>query len=131
MYLDITQRAELGIDGNCGYALIGVNIQEGEAEFVEIPQYDKNKNIESSFVTPKGGMMKPIDRLITSRVHCTRCGAQGVGTCDCWVQCACGWTKGRGEECGNPNCSQHTKVGAGRTAWDVKKHGTGPLSGDY
>lgn len=30
------RRAVLGIDGNCGYALIGVNLQEGEAEFVEI-----------------------------------------------------------------------------------------------
>lgn len=29
-------RAELGIDGNCGFALLGENIQEGEAEFVEI-----------------------------------------------------------------------------------------------
>ena len=29
-------RAQLGIDGNCGFALLGVNIQEGEAEFVEI-----------------------------------------------------------------------------------------------
>lgn len=30
------ERAELGIDGNCGYALLGPNLQEGEAEFVEI-----------------------------------------------------------------------------------------------
>ena len=29
-------RAELGIDGNCGFALLGENLQEGEAEFVEI-----------------------------------------------------------------------------------------------
>lgn len=27
-------RAELGVDGNAGFALIGINIQEGEAEFV-------------------------------------------------------------------------------------------------
>lgn len=32
----MTERAELGIDGNCGFALLGENIQEGEAEFVEI-----------------------------------------------------------------------------------------------
>jgi hypothetical protein len=25
------QRAELGIDGNCGFALLGENIQDGEA----------------------------------------------------------------------------------------------------
>lgn len=30
------QRAVLGIDGNCGFALVGENIQEGEAEFEEI-----------------------------------------------------------------------------------------------
>ena len=29
-------RAELGIDGNCGFSLIGEDIQAGEAEFVEI-----------------------------------------------------------------------------------------------
>jgi hypothetical protein len=32
------ERAELGIDGNCGFALLGENIQEGEAEFVEISE---------------------------------------------------------------------------------------------
>lgn len=31
------ERASIGIDGNCGYALLGDNIQEGEAEFVEVP----------------------------------------------------------------------------------------------
>ena len=30
------ERAELGIDGNAGFALLGENLQEGEAEFVEI-----------------------------------------------------------------------------------------------
>ncbi len=34
---DTNQTAELGIDGNCGFALIGQSLQEGEAEFVEIP----------------------------------------------------------------------------------------------
>ena len=29
-------RAQLGVDGNCGFALLGPDIQEGEAEFVEI-----------------------------------------------------------------------------------------------
>lgn len=28
-------RAELGVDGNCGFALLGENIQEGESEFEE------------------------------------------------------------------------------------------------
>lgn len=30
------ERAELGIDGNAGFALLGEDIQSGEAEFVEI-----------------------------------------------------------------------------------------------
>lgn len=30
------QRAELGIDGDCGFALLGEDIQSGEAEFAEI-----------------------------------------------------------------------------------------------
>ena len=29
-------RAELGVDGNCGFALLGDDLQSGEAEFVEI-----------------------------------------------------------------------------------------------
>ena len=52
MPLDISNRAELGIDGNCGYALLGRNIQEGEAEFVEIPI--AKPDCESSFMRPKG-----------------------------------------------------------------------------
>jgi hypothetical protein len=34
------ERVELGVDGNCGFALLGVNIQEGEAEFVEFVEFD-------------------------------------------------------------------------------------------
>lgn len=30
------QRAEIGIDGNAGFALLGDDLQSGEAEFVEI-----------------------------------------------------------------------------------------------
>lgn len=29
-------RAKVGLDGNCGYALLGENLHDGEAEFVEI-----------------------------------------------------------------------------------------------
>jgi len=36
MTININARAELGIEGNFGFALIGENLQEGEAEFVEI-----------------------------------------------------------------------------------------------
>lgn len=34
------ERAELGIDGNCGFALLGRDLQEGEAEFVEMRGLD-------------------------------------------------------------------------------------------
>lgn len=27
----------IGIDGNCGFALRGANLQEGQSEFVEVP----------------------------------------------------------------------------------------------
>lgn len=36
----IYERAEVGIDGNCGYALLGYNIQEGEVEFIQIEPSD-------------------------------------------------------------------------------------------
>ena len=50
--IDFTRRVELGIDGNCGYALLGENIQEGEAEFVEIPISKTDK--DSAFMRPLG-----------------------------------------------------------------------------
>lgn len=40
-------RAELGVDGNCGFALLGDNLQSGEAEFVEIalpPERSRDPN---------------------------------------------------------------------------------------
>ena len=33
------ERAELGVDGNCGFALLGENIQEGEVEFEPIENF--------------------------------------------------------------------------------------------
>ena len=38
-------RAMLGVDGNCGFALLGEDIQSGEAEFVEIE--DDGDNLAS------------------------------------------------------------------------------------
>ena len=32
------ERAELGIDGNAGFSLLGPDLQEGEAEFVTVKQ---------------------------------------------------------------------------------------------
>jgi len=31
-------RVELGVDGNAAFALLGPDLQEGEAEFVELPR---------------------------------------------------------------------------------------------
>ena len=36
------EKAELGVDGNCGFALLGPNIQKGEVEFVEVPPLPAN-----------------------------------------------------------------------------------------
>jgi len=36
------ERAMLGVDGSCGFALLGENIQEGEAEFVEVDNNNEN-----------------------------------------------------------------------------------------
>lgn len=41
-------RAELGIDGNCGFALLGENLQEGEAEFEEIQGSDPDWSKEGA-----------------------------------------------------------------------------------
>ena len=42
-------RAELGIDGNCGYALLGPDLQQGEAEFWEIKQPNTNETLAQCF----------------------------------------------------------------------------------
>jgi len=39
------ERAALGVDGNCAFALLGPNIQEGEAEFVELPENPSSDQI--------------------------------------------------------------------------------------
>ncbi len=36
-------RAELGIDGNAAYALLGLNLQVGEAEFVTVEMTDDDE----------------------------------------------------------------------------------------
>lgn len=39
-------RAKVGVDGNCGFALLGENLQEGEAEFslIEAPTAQSSRN---------------------------------------------------------------------------------------
>lgn len=54
------ERAELGIDGNCGFALIGPNLQEGEAEFEEIRATELNPDPKSV-----GAQKQAIDRAYT------------------------------------------------------------------
>ena len=56
-------------------------------------------------------------RMINSTVRCTRCGAKGYGTCDCWRQCSCGWMAAKDEPCGNPKttrCSSKLQFGEKR-----------------
>lgn len=38
------RRIELGIDGDQGYALLGSNLQEGEAEFVSLESCKNSQN---------------------------------------------------------------------------------------
>lgn len=54
------ERAELGIDGNCGFALLGENIQEGEAEFEEIRGTELNPDPNS-----EGAKLQAINRAYT------------------------------------------------------------------
>ena len=34
-------------------------------------------------------MKTPIQKMIDASVKCVKCGAAGVGTCDCWKDWAC------------------------------------------
>lgn len=59
-------------------------------------------------------MRAPINRMIDAVVRCTKCGAKGLFTCDCWERCSCGWSAERGKICGNPqtkSCSTRCKYG--------------------
>lgn len=64
--------------------------------------------------------------LIAKSVRCTKCGTQGVGNCDCWVRCSCGWFVEPGKFCPNPETKRcMMKVHNGRynrrtRAWEPK-----------
>lgn len=45
-----------------------------------------------------------INSLIDKAVVCSKCGARGVNSCACWVECPCGWLREDGFECDNPEC---------------------------
>ena len=34
-------------------------------------------------------MRTNLEQMIDASVHCSKCGAKGVGTCDCWVTLRC------------------------------------------
>lgn len=54
------ERAELGIDGNCGFALVGADLQVGEAEFEEIRGTELNPDPTSA-----GAKKQAISRAFT------------------------------------------------------------------
>lgn len=41
----MAERAIIGIDGNTGFALLGEDLQVGEAEFVVVPPEDGERNL--------------------------------------------------------------------------------------
>jgi len=43
-----------------------------------------------------------------------KCGTQGIGNCDCYEKCSCGWFADKGQPCKNPTikrCSTKIKYG--------------------
>ncbi len=44
-----------------------------------------------------------INSLIDSCVKCVQCG-KGLGSCDCFIVCLCGWFREPGVCCKNPKC---------------------------
>lgn len=47
-------------------------------------------------------MASPIDRMIdAAELRCTVCNAPR-GKCDCWSECACGWSFLKSDKCRNP-----------------------------
>ena len=48
--------------------------------------------------------MTPMDMMfLKAKMKCTICDAK-AGTCNCWLDCACGWKYRNGESCRNPEC---------------------------
>ncbi len=43
-----------------------------------------------------------INNLIDRSVRCAQCGTPGVGTCNCWARCPCGWIYEAGGRCPAP-----------------------------
>lgn len=67
-------RAVIGIDGNCGYALLGENLQEGESEFVEIsecPHKDRHIRDQEAWAATRAfsRLKKRLGRQLTYYLH--------------------------------------------------------------
>ena len=55
-----------------------------------------------------------INRMVDMAVTCSRCGTKGIGNCDCFERCSCGWFADKGKPCGNTEtarCSTKVKYG--------------------
>ena len=59
-------RAQLGVDGSCGFALLGPDIQEGEAEFVEI---QPGREPDNALTACKLALKKLRERLNTPELN--------------------------------------------------------------
>ena len=75
------ERAVLSIDGNCGCALLGDNLQEGEAEFVEIvPRADEHlyhAEVRACWAA-LNNLRKRLGRPITYAWHPRKPGSSGA-----------------------------------------------------
>ena len=54
---------ELGIDGNCGFALSGKDVQSGEAEFVDINYDSCSDKLTAELIAMKTALKKLRTRL--------------------------------------------------------------------
>jgi hypothetical protein len=48
----------------------------------------------------------PINSMVDAVVSCVLCGTSGVGNCDCWEHCSCGWWARAGTPCRNPSTTR-------------------------
>lgn len=75
------ERVVLSVDGNCGCALLGENLQEGEAEFVEVQQR-KDEHLYEAEVracwTAFKKLKKRLGRPLTYAWHPRRPGSAGA-----------------------------------------------------
>lgn len=61
------ERAVIGVDGNCGFALLGENLQEGEAEFVEVGER-KDEHIDYARSRAAGAALRKLESRLGKRL---------------------------------------------------------------